>query len=432
MRSLIVLDYWEKLAGASLALSSIIRLCQHAGLALVAPSVSSSLFLPTGGWPLSAYYDLTALSTALAPQQLVQYAAWARLRRRTANSSISLAIVYSDFPRACTAAMGALATNGASVPACPPPCLAASGLRRLVEAARVHIGDEALSRLHCVRAAALRKAIQGGGGGLVDRLSQSSAIALLNFRRHDSGKPMLPPTQALTLRASAVRPAVTVRAAAHRFLRASHMLPASSSAGGNGGFALVQLRSNHLAHSSYLAAAAAQPVPPSMVAGAGGAASSSPSCRQRVSSCVRRLGRAARRLAPPESTVVASDIATLFEANQDGESHRRHPYMRDCLAPSLPTLQRWQAGAGRSFDRPAECAGAGAAATSTVRTRMRRRRNASLACDAGYLGLVDLALASEARGFVAMEVRHPWRSAFLEWIVQTRRLAGKTSQLINC
>ena len=57
----------------------------------------------------------------------------------------------------------------------------------------------------------------------------------------------------------------------------------------------------------------------------------------------------------------------------------------------------------------------------------------ALACDAGYLGLVDLVLGSEADAFVAVDVKQPWRSAFLEWIVQARRLRGKTrTELISC
>ena len=39
-------------------------------------------------------------------------------------------------------------------------------------------------------------------------------------------------------------------------------------------------------------------------------------CSQRVTACVRRLGRAARRLAPPEATVVASDLATFSSATR--------------------------------------------------------------------------------------------------------------------
>ena len=61
-------------------------------------------------------------------------------------------------------------------------------------------------------------------------------------------------------------------------------------------------------------------------------------------------------------------------------------------------------------------------------------RAKSLACDAGYLGLVDLVLATDASAFVAVDVKQPWKSAFLEWIVQARRLAGRAAktELISC
>ena len=44
--SLLIFDYWEKLAGASLALSAVIKLCHATSLSLVAPWVHSSLFVP--------------------------------------------------------------------------------------------------------------------------------------------------------------------------------------------------------------------------------------------------------------------------------------------------------------------------------------------------------------------------------------------------
>ena len=53
-------------------------------------------------------------------------------------------------------------------------------------------------------------------------------------------------------------------------------------------------------------------------------------------------------------------------------------------------------------------------------------------CDAGALGLLDLLLAAEARSFVAVDVRTPWPSAFLDWIVQLRRRAGRKSTLLRC
>jgi hypothetical protein len=52
-------------------------------------------------------------------------------------------------------------------------------------------------------------------------------------------------------------------------------------------------------------------------------------------------------------------------------------------------------------------------------------------CDAGWLGLVDLVLATDAVSFVALD-SGVWRSAFLEWIVQRRTRAGVRSELIKC
>lgn len=406
---LLVIDYWEKLAGASLALSATIRLCQRAGLSLVAPSVHSSLFLPSGGFPLSSYYDTAALGAALLPQKLESYAAWKRLRQGATgmpNASINVAVIYRDFPSACVDALSDRRTQ------CPPACLAASGVRRLIAASQRWLGHDRVP-WHCVAAAEVRRTTQGGGGILSELLSRTSATALLNFRRHDGGKPMLPPTQGLALRATAVQPAPAIRAAARSFLAANAMPPT---------YALVQLRSNHLAHSAHVAsggavAGSAQPPPQR-------------NCTRRVGACLRRLSRATRRMAPPSATVVASDLSTLFDANQDGATHTRHPYMRDCLLPSLPALRRWRSTAGTSFRT--NCTGLGAGGGA----RARRRRNASavaLACDAGYLGLVDLVLGSEADAFVAVDVKQPWRSAFLEWIVQARRLRGKTrTELISC
>eukprot|EP00966_Prymnesium_polylepis_P167007 3860462-Prymnesium_polylepis.1 len=53
-------------------------------------------------------------------------------------------------------------------------------------------------------------------------------------------------------------------------------------------------------------------------------------------------------------------------------------------------------------------------------------------CDAGTLGLLDLVLASDAASFVAVDVRLPWRSAFLEWIAQRRRQQGRRTELLTC
>ena len=54
--SLLIFDYWEKLAGASLALSAVIKLCHATSLSLVAPWVHSSLFVPSRGAATSIYH----------------------------------------------------------------------------------------------------------------------------------------------------------------------------------------------------------------------------------------------------------------------------------------------------------------------------------------------------------------------------------------
>lgn len=40
--------------------------------------------------------------------------------------------------------------------------------------------------------------------------------------------------------------------------------------------------------------------------------------------------------------------------------------------------------------------------------------------------------ASDAASFVAIDVRTPWPSAYLEWIVQLRKQAGLESTLLRC
>ena len=73
-RSLVVLDYWEKLAGASLALSAIVRLCQNANISLAAPRrfARRSSFHPAAGRSLRTTI-LRALRAVLAPQQLISF-----------------------------------------------------------------------------------------------------------------------------------------------------------------------------------------------------------------------------------------------------------------------------------------------------------------------------------------------------------------------
>jgi hypothetical protein len=402
--ALLVVDWWEKLAGASLALSAVIHLCRHARVSLVAPAVRSSLFQPASSttWPLSSYYDTGTLGNALAPMRLVTHGAWLRKWRRSNGTSI--AVVYSDYPAACVAAM---ANGPGPLLKCPQACLASAGLRRLVDATQRWLG-EFVARMRCVSATELRAIVGGEDGRLGPFLRRSPAVALLNFRRHDNGRPMLAPTRALALRATAVQPAAHVRAAAHSFLVAQGVAARQ--------YVAVHMRSNHLAHAAHRAGSSV--------------------CAQRISACARRLSRTARRIAPSARTVVASDLATLFEVSQDGDTHRRQPYFRECLLPALPGLQKWFDTAGSAF-RPANttCATSGATSRSARSGARRQRSNASalpLACDAGFLGLVDWVLATEARAFAAVEVRQPWRSAFLEWIVQARRLRGAGSELITC
>ena len=142
--------------------------------------------------------------------------------------------------------------RAAAETSCPAACLAVSGIRRLEAATTswMGIGVNGASGFvrACVRAAEVRAAISGeeGAARLRNLVSRHPAIAILNFRRHDNGKPMLPLPQANKLRSAAIRPSRTVRNAAQRFLR----LQISPSAA-NQGYSLVHLRSNHVAHSMF-------------------------------------------------------------------------------------------------------------------------------------------------------------------------------------
>eukprot|EP00966_Prymnesium_polylepis_P308064 7119130-Prymnesium_polylepis.1 len=100
---------------------------------------------------------------------------------------------------------------------------------------------------------------------------------------------MLPPSTASSVRAAVVQPSQALRRAARAFLQ-RHGIPQH--------YTVVQLRTNHLAHSAHVR---------------GGAAN----CSRHVASCVRRLARKTRQLAPASETVVASDLQTLFWENQD-------------------------------------------------------------------------------------------------------------------
>ena len=72
--AILVYDFWEKLAGASLALASAVHLCRLARAALVQPFVESSMLVPfpgAGRLPLSAYYSVPHLQKSLAPSSLL-------------------------------------------------------------------------------------------------------------------------------------------------------------------------------------------------------------------------------------------------------------------------------------------------------------------------------------------------------------------------
>eukprot|EP00962_Isochrysis_galbana_P013760 scaffold3920_cov134-Isochrysis_galbana.AAC.1 len=132
------------------------------------------------------------------------------------------------------------------------------------------------------------------------------------------------------------------------------------------------------------------------------------------------------RPAHRRSIVIASDIATLTELNQDGATHHRHAYMRRCLQPAAPEIQRWYRQSGVAFTCNTSVGIlAGGAATAPPGLGDGR-------CDPGALGLIDLLLTSQAATLTAADVRRPWPSAFLEWIVRIRRRHGKPTNLISC
>ena len=508
---LLILDYWEKLAGASLALCAAIRLCQQASLPLVAPFVHSSIFMPdaSGSYPLGTYYDVAKLRNALHPVQLVSLDAWRRSLpdNRTDDSSSSLIIVaYSDFPVGCRTQLAARAAHDFL---CPAACLSLSGVRRMIAVSTGRLPEIARLPRRCLLAAELREAVSSprARAHALFRLAgtHASSVAILNWRRHDGGRPLLAAPVASALRARAIVPARGVVAAAHRLLRRERLQPHS--------YALVQLRSNHLAQAAHAASvgknvgksvgsvaaearsahSSGAPLPgtapsaavalstavaPSAAVAAGVAVAPSAAvgvCASRVVVCVQRLTRAARKLAPPEATVVASDLSTLHQPNQDGATHRRKSYVRECLQPALPALRRWYASAGRSFNCTPPPATRGAGASERVEgagqlRRSKRRRAPSThlasseahrapaiqsapaaqrarrlaeareeppeaadseaaerACDAGWLGLVDLVLAAEAASLVAIDAG-VWKSAYLEWILQLRAQRARTQR----
>jgi hypothetical protein len=468
--TLLVLDWWEKLAGASIALTAVLRLCQKLRLNLAEIHVQSSLLLPAPAsvsgrsWPISAYYDVGRLRQALAPQQFVKYASWRDSALSPGQRPLLIIVIYRDVHASCLSAMQESKPGDAS---CPEECLRLSGIRRLENTLKwtgFEIGGQHGFERACIRASDMRAAIVGSSAavGPLRRLvgEQHRAIALLNFRRHDNGRPMLPLSQAFHLRAAAIRPSRAVRTAARLFIARR------LASGGSSGYAVVHLRSNHVAHSIFdqmrrtsggqtkqrstlaveehsseadgsVGSRSRRHIGTASTSATGATWAATASCSQRVTACVRRLGRTVRRVAQPNATVVAADLATFFAANQDGSSHRKHAYMKECLMPSMPSLRRWRDRTGLAFN----CTwynklmvGAG-----NVRGAEAHGRNATsasrraLSCDAGWLGLVDLTLAAGASSFVAVDVRTPWPSAFLEWIVMLRKAeGGKPSELISC
>ena len=102
--TILVYDFWEKLAGASLALASAVHLCRLARAALVQPFVESSMLVPfpgAGRLPLSAYYSVPHLQKSLAPQQLLSIDEWERRVGAAAPSArTAVVIVWAEFPAA--------------------------------------------------------------------------------------------------------------------------------------------------------------------------------------------------------------------------------------------------------------------------------------------------------------------------------------------
>ena len=97
--AIFVVSWWEKLAGASLALTAMLHLCRATGMALVEPVVHSSMFRPfpqPETMPLEAYYELEPIRAAV---RLLPYprretlSAAAPQRARTA-----VLLVWSDPP----------------------------------------------------------------------------------------------------------------------------------------------------------------------------------------------------------------------------------------------------------------------------------------------------------------------------------------------
>ena len=373
--AILVYDFWEKLAGASLALASAVHLCRLARAALVQPFVESSMLVPfpgAGRLPLSAYYSVPHLQKSLAPQQLLSIDEWERRVAAAAPSArTAVVVVWTEFPAACTSAL----STATGLARCPSACVkrAEKELASKHQGAWERVKDWPLTccapsccARRCAPARCLISPVRGGDAAqLAAQRRAAAAAASASCRRCDRGR-CGPPTCA--------PPRAPVEASGARY----------------GAHGAVQLRANHLAHGLHAKAA-----------GGGG-------CTTRLQSCLRDLSARTRALAPAAQTFVASDLATLFNKHQDGESHRRHAYVRECLQPSLAPLMEWYRGAGRAFN----CSAGSAAAPGLGRK----------GCDAGALGLTDLVIAASA----AAAGRGTWLPAFLEWIAE-RKMAGRPS-----
>ena len=335
-RVIFVVDWWEKLAGASLALTGMVQLCKASGMALVEPFVHSSMFRPfpqPESLPLDAYYELEPIRAAV---RLVTYARWeAHAAATPPRQKTAVLLVWSDFPKECVSAL----PPAVGLSRCPAACVR-RGRRQLYDR-----WERATSGwpLTCLRAEVLRRAMRKPSVQLFRRYR---AVTLLNFRRHDDRHPMLPTSRLQQARGATVRPSRALRAAARAFV-------ASRLGARYGEHAAVQLRSNHLAHAIHQreargAGSGASSARGGSCGGSGGGGGGGgvgvggggcgANCSSRLRGCLRRLAHAARALAPPARTVAASDLATLFRTHQDGESHRRHAYVAQCLRPNAAML----------------------------------------------------------------------------------------------
>jgi hypothetical protein len=217
-RGLQVGDFWEKLAGSSIALAAVISLCRASGFDLVEPGAHSSELVPATvgdphALPLSAYFDVPRLSAALKPQAFLDAAAWFRLVNATPNARrTAVLLVWSDFPAACRASMG----NQTGLARCSASCVA----RVQHELQSTYSKLTAGWPIACLSASALRRSVRRGG---LSVLSRYTAVTLLNFRRHDDAAPIVPGS--LALRDAIVSPAAPLREAARAFLLQQGIVP---------------------------------------------------------------------------------------------------------------------------------------------------------------------------------------------------------------